>query len=61
MSKKIKSTKKVNKEKRTCVKCKKEFLISEGVLLLRGITFSCQKCYKLEKTKNKSKEVCEFC
>jgi hypothetical protein len=48
-------------KKRTCVKCKKSFAEKDGVLVLRGISFVCNSCYKKEKVKQKDAEVCEFC
>jgi hypothetical protein len=48
-------------KKRTCVKCKKEFLEKDGILVLRGISFVCKACHKKDKAQHKDAEVCEFC
>lgn len=48
-------------KKRKCVKCGKEVLETEGVFMLRGITFVCKDCHNKEKHETKKAEVCEFC
>ena len=48
-------------KKRKCVRCKKEFPINEGVVLLRGTSFACKDCHKKQQHETKSAEVCEFC
>lgn len=48
-------------DKRKCVKCGIEIPIKDGVLLIRGATFSCKPCHKQQKHETKDKEVCEFC
>lgn len=48
-------------KRRKCVKCGKEILVSEGVVLLHGASFACKDCHKKEQHKNKDKDVCEFC
>lgn len=48
--------------KRKCNKCGKSVPLSQGVSLLRGITFYCKSCYNKQKKKTKpTGETCEFC